>query len=81
MRTTLDIDPSVLNAAEDMAHHSRRSLGAVISEWARKGLEASRAGSSDPERNGFPLFAVPADATPVTTEEVIEILADKDLPA
>jgi len=81
MRTTLDIDPIVLSAAKDVARLSRRSLGAVISEWARKGLEASRTPQSVLERNGFPLFSVPAGSPPVTTETVREILADEDLPA
>jgi hypothetical protein len=81
MRATLDIDPIVLSAAKDVAHLSRRSLGAVISEWARKGLGASRTPPSALERNGFPLFSLPADAHPVTTEIVSEILADEDLPA
>lgn len=81
MRTTLDIDPIVLSAAKDVAAHSRRSVGAVLSEWARKGLEASRTAPSTRLRNGFPLFAIPADAAPVTSETVSEILADEDLPA
>ncbi len=81
MRTTLDIDPVVLSAAKDVARLSRRSLGAVISQWARKGLEASRTPPSELERNGFPLFSVPAGTAPVTTEIVREILADEDLPA
>jgi hypothetical protein len=81
MRTTLDIDPIVLTAAKDLASRSRRSVGAVISEWARTGLEASRARPGTLERSGFPIFAVPADAAPVTAERVNEILADEDLPA
>jgi len=81
MRTTLDIDSSVLSAAKDVAHCSRRSVGAVISEWARKGIEASRAMPSAQARNGFPVFSVPVDAVPVTAEKVNEILADEDLPA
>ena len=80
MRTTLDIDPVVLSAAKDVAHLGRRSLGAVISEWARKGLEALRTPPSALERNGFPLFSIPAGTPPVTTETVNEILADEDLP-
>lgn len=80
MRTTLDIDAVVLTAARDVAHLSRRSLGAVISEWARKGLEASRTPPSTLERNGFPLFSVPPRTPPATTEIVNEILADEDLP-
>ncbi len=80
MRTTLDLDPVVLSAAKDVARVSRRSLGKVISEWARKGLEASRTPPSALERNGFPLFSLPAGTPPVTTEIVGEILADEDLP-
>ena len=81
MRTTIDIDATVLGAAKDLARHSRRSVGAVISEWARRGIEASRATPAAVKRNGFPLFAVPPDATPVTVETVNGILADEDLPA
>jgi hypothetical protein len=80
MRTTLDIDPTVLSAAKEVARLGRRSLGAVVSEWARKGLDASRTPPSTSERNGFPLFSILVGPSPATTEIVGKILADEDLP-
>lgn len=63
MRTTLDIDDSVLAAAKEIAGASNSSAGAVISDLARKGLALV---SSSPQRRraGFPVFSVSADAPP-----------------
>ena len=41
MRTTLDIDDDVLQAARDVARREKKTAGKVISELARKGLGAS----------------------------------------
>jgi hypothetical protein len=38
MRTTLSIDSDVLSAARDLAKAERRTVGAVISDMARRGL-------------------------------------------
>ncbi len=81
MRTTIDIDPTVLDVARDLANHSRRSIGAVISELAKRGIEAGKASGSQSSRNGFPVFALPTDTPPVTSELVKQLLADEDLPA
>ena len=44
MRTTLDIDDDILQAAKEMARAERKTAGQVISELARKGLtQAKRA--------------------------------------
>ena len=67
MRTTLSIDPEVLSAAKKIAAARSTSLGEVISELARRGLEArSKIGS----RHGFPIFEVPSDAPSLTPEQV-----------
>ena len=67
MRTTLSIDPEVLGAAKKIAAARSISLGEVISELARRGLEArSKIGS----RYGFPVFDVPANTPPLTPEQV-----------
>jgi len=81
VRTTLDLDPVILNAAKDLADHTRRSVGAVISELARRGLESGKAQAADGLRNGFPVFSVAPNAPPVTSETVKQLLADEDLPA
>ncbi len=69
MRTTLSIDPEVLSAAKKIAAARSSSLGKVISELARRGLEArSKVGS----RHGFPVFEVPPSAPVLTPEQVRE---------
>ena len=78
MRTTLDIDDAVLNAAKDIADTTNSTAGAVISQLARKGLAAS---SSQSLRNqsGFPVFSVPAGADPFTSSTVKLILSNEGL--
>lgn len=66
MRTTLEIDDSVLAAARAIAASQSRSLGAVVSELARRGLEPAPMAEDD----GFPVFAVPPGAPPITPELV-----------
>ncbi len=69
MRTTLSIDPEVLNAAKQIAAARSVSVGQIISELARKGLDARAQASS---RHGFPVFNVGPDAPPLTPEQVRE---------
>jgi hypothetical protein len=67
MRTTLSIDPEVLSAARRIAAARSKSIGEVISELARRGLEArGKTGS----RQGFPVFKVSNQAPPLTLEEI-----------
>lgn len=69
MRTTLDIDDSVLDAARAIARAEGSSVGAVISELARKGLVPAQR-----EDNDFPTFYVPRDASPITPDMVRQAL-------
>lgn len=69
MRTTVNLDPDVLNAARHLAGRQRRSLGEVLSELARKGLRGDDAPTPG-SRNGFPLFAVPCEAAVITPEDI-----------
>ena len=62
MRTTLDLDEDVVMAARELAAGERRSLGAVISELARRGLTPGRVESED----GLPVIRVPAGTPPIT---------------
>ena len=73
MRTTLEIDDDVVMAARELAALERRSLGAVISELARRGLTPSAIESDD----GFPVIRVPAGTPPITPEMVRRAL-DED---
>ena len=67
MRTTLQLDDDVYEAAQSLAAAERRSLGEVVSRLARQGL-APRANVR--ERNGFPVFDVPPDGHVMTPEMV-----------
>jgi hypothetical protein len=74
MRTTLDLDVDVLDAARAVARASGRSLGKVVSDLARRGL-APRATIVDDDL--FPAFSVPADAAPITDEAVSAALDER----
>jgi hypothetical protein len=52
MRTTLAIDDDILVAAKVIAHKERKSIGAVVSELARRSLHRPAAPA---ERNGITL--------------------------
>lgn len=79
MRTTLDIDEDVLQAAKELAAKEKRSAGAVISELARRGFQAGPASSSSETktRNGIPLL--PSRGERVTLSHVREILDEEGL--
>jgi len=66
VRTTLDIDEDVVAAARELAAAERRSLGAVISELARRGLTPARVESED----GLPVIRVPS-GTPAITPAMV----------
>ncbi len=77
MRTTINVDPAILAAARSVAARTGRSLGDVISEWARRGLQTPRARAAS---RSFPTFRVPPDAAPITSETVRELVDDEGLP-
>lgn len=68
MRTTLDLDDEVLAAARRIAVARSKSIGQVVSELARRGLETRSAGTT--KTAGFPVFRVPKRARPLTLEDV-----------
>jgi len=67
VRTTLSIDDDVLEAARAIAGQTRRSLGAVVSDLARRGLKPRPEVRS---REGLPVFQVSEKARPFTAEAV-----------
>lgn len=67
VRTTVNLDPEVLHAAKRIAAARSQSLGAVISDLARKGLAAPQRVKS---RSGFPVFGVTKDAAPIALEDI-----------
>lgn len=73
MRTTLAIDDDILAAAKAMAQQQHRSIGAMISELARRSLRRPPSGD---ERNGIPLLSPRPGAQPVTLE-IVNMLRDE----
>ena len=68
MRTTLNIDDEILEAARSLAGERDVSVGTILSELARRGLRQRP--SSHETRNGFSLFGVSRDSTPLTLDRV-----------
>jgi hypothetical protein len=67
MRTTLTLDPDIMSAARQIAAARSKSIGEVISDLARRGLEArAKVGT----RQGFPVFQVSKGAAPLTPDDV-----------
>ena len=67
MRTTLTIDDDILDVAKSLAETERRTVGEVISDLARRGLQPR---DCREERDGFPVFEVKESAAPVTLDKV-----------
>lgn len=74
MRTTLNLDDDVLEAAKMMAARERKPLGKVISGLLRQAVEPTA--QAPVERNGIPLFPVSRSARAVTPEIVKELLEE-----
>lgn len=71
MRTTLDIDDDVLQAAKEIATSRGTTAGKALSELARRGLSPARAVRL---RNGIPLLPPrPAGAPRPTMKRVNEL--------
>jgi hypothetical protein len=73
VRTTLQIDDDVLEDARSIARAEGRSLGAVISELARRSLKPVGITRKD----GRPVFDVPKDAPTVRFEDVARALEEE----
>jgi hypothetical protein len=74
MRTTLTVDDDVMDAARALADAEGRSLGAVVSELARRGLLPRDTSLDDEE--GFPVFRVGAPA-PAITGRMVQAALDE----
>jgi hypothetical protein len=78
MRTTLDVENDVLDAARALAAARGVSVGAALSELARRGVAARTPLSA---RNGFPVFQVPAGTPGFGPDEVEAATRRDDLEA
>ena len=78
MRTTLDIDEDILQAAKEIAAQQRTTAGRVLSNLARKALSPDRAVKL---RNGVPLLPPRAGEGVVTVDEVLRLRDDDPSPS
>lgn len=69
MRTTVNLDPEIAQAAKVLARARSQSLGAVISDLVRRGL-AQEAAQAPHAATGFPVFVVGATAAPLTIDAI-----------
>ncbi len=76
MRTTLEIDDDVMQAARDIARLKNVGLGRVLSELARRGLTPESAPRVVLE-NGIPVWKHGPGAISVTNE-MVRGLADEE---
>lgn len=74
MRTTLDLDQDILQAAKELAQHRGTTAGKVLSDLARKALEPRRRVAV---RNGVPLIARRPGA-PLMTAALVNELRDEE---
>ena len=75
MRTTLDLDDDILQAAKELAAAKGSTAGKVLSELARRGLARER--DSAPVRNGVPLLADRPASEPRVTMKRVNDLRDE----
>lgn len=73
MRTTVTIDDDVLAVARALAVQKGSSLGSALSELARRGFKSASTVGIDGDPT---VFAVPADAEPITSEDVYQALGE-----
>lgn len=76
MRTTLDVENDVLDAARALAVARNVSVGAALSELARRGIAARTPLSA---RNGFPVFQLPIGTPGFGPDEVAAAANQEDL--
>jgi hypothetical protein len=74
MRTTLDVDEDILQAAKEIAANRGTTAGRVLSDLARKALEPT---TSVEVRNGVPLMPRRPKGSPPLTMELVNRLRDE----
>jgi hypothetical protein len=78
MRTTLEIDDDVLQAAKEIARREKKTAGEVVSQLARSALTAPRGPQAVREaRAVYRLRPFPARG-PIVTNELLDSLREDD---
>lgn len=81
MRTTLDIDADVLQAAKELAVYEKSTAGKIISKLFRRGLRAPDVAPSKEEfvfKNGIPVLPSRGGEL-ITLEHVRKLMEEEDL--
>jgi hypothetical protein len=76
MRTTLDIDEDVLQAAKELARREKRTAGAVISELTRRALTAPSAAPTRASKSLYGFRPFPSRGGVVTNERIDKLRED-----
>ena len=76
VRTTLDIDDDVLQAAKEIAVTEGKTAGKVLSDLARRGLTPSR--PKVRVRNGVPLMGARSEADRPVTMDIVNEFRDEE---
>lgn len=76
MRTTLEIDDDVMQAAREIARVRNQAIGTAISELARRGLAPESAPKVE-MRNGIPVWVHEPGAI-VVTSKLVRNLAEEE---
>jgi hypothetical protein len=74
MRTTLELEDEVVHAAKQLARQRGATMGEVVSQLIRQGLEAK---NPPRVRNGVPLF-VPKPGAPKPDLALVNRLRDEE---
>jgi len=74
VRTTLDIDDDVLQAAKELAHNRRTTAGKILSDLARRALEPV---GRQAVRNGVRLLPSRRRGSPKPTMDLVNRLRDE----
>lgn len=77
MRTTVNLDEDVLDAAKSLAHIKDVSLGEALSELARRGMAIEPELRKDPE-TGLTVMRM-AGGRNITSEEVYKLQEEEGL--
>lgn len=69
----MTLDDEVFEAAQAQAQASGKTLGAVLSQLARRGLRAS---AQSANKGGLPVFKIQPDADIIPSSRAKELLAE-----
>lgn len=78
MRTTLDIEDDILQAAKELAQVEGKTAGQILSQLARKGLTAPAGKKRVTKyRNGVPLL--PSRGEVITMEHIQKLMDEEGI--